>query len=595
MRIKNIENENLDESVQVGDIVSFEFGDKLAVEGLVVETEDGLAVELDEQGEQYLTELIPLAIAAGGLAWSAYDAYNAYQQLQRGEITQSDLAAQVGTDIALSVAGGGIAKAAGKGFKAFRKWWKGDKGKQEPTLPRDMGPAPTGPNGRPLSPMSGREEPPMTSRNTPNTQRKEPPLTRKTGKDNDKDSNWKRTGAGRLGLDDPGSNTDLAGFVKRYGPNAQRGRMNDDVQRLRTLSGLTEEYLVEGTWALPDTMEKAKEIASLMNNPIPVEKASDLMYSLIGDDELFDLFGELEDDGTGTDARPTIARWIADNMDLIAANVDDQEVIKALADVAELHESEQQVEETESFDFGMFTPGGDAQVQNIIQYTLNDFEDEAEKANNSERDALRMEAMQKLFKELEDLAEDPKHEEAMDTDVRERAAAYLDKGIVRIMNMLDNQPVSEEEIEEGIDTDSAFNAIMKKDPGDEGIGYVFDKFASKMTDQDADELAKKLGEFYPDWHEQHYQEEELDEAEYQGRKVKLGKPTRGDVKKFKVYVKNDKGNVVKVNFGHKGKGNEKTMRIKKSDPKRRKSFRARHNCDNPGPRWKARYWSCRAW
>jgi hypothetical protein len=79
------------------------------------------------------------------------------------------------------------------------------------------------------------------------------------------------------------------------------------------------------------------------------------------------------------------------------------------------------------------------------------------------------------------------------------------------------------------------------------------------------------------------------EAEYQGRKVKLGKPMRGDTKKFKVYVKNDKGNVVKVNFG------DPNMRIKKSNPARRKSFRARHNCDNPGPRYKARYWSCRAW
>jgi len=91
----------------------------------------------------------------------------------------------------------------------------------------------------------------------------------------------------------------------------------------------------------------------------------------------------------------------------------------------------------------------------------------------------------------------------------------------------------------------------------------------------------------------------LDEAEYQGRKVKLGKPTRGDVKKFKVYVKNPKGNVVKVNFGHGGtsakKAGQKTMKIKKSNPARRKSFRARHNCDNPGPRHKARYWSCRAW
>ena len=81
----------------------------------------------------------------------------------------------------------------------------------------------------------------------------------------------------------------------------------------------------------------------------------------------------------------------------------------------------------------------------------------------------------------------------------------------------------------------------------------------------------------------------IEEAEYQGRDVKLNKPMAGDVKKFKVYVKNDKGNVVKVNFGQKG------MKIKKGNPERRKSFRARHNCDNPGPRTKARYWSCRKW
>ena len=85
-------------------------------------------------------------------------------------------------------------------------------------------------------------------------------------------------------------------------------------------------------------------------------------------------------------------------------------------------------------------------------------------------------------------------------------------------------------------------------------------------------------------------EDFLQEAEYQGRKVTLNKPTRGDVKKFKVYVKDPKtGNVKKVNFG------DPNMRIKKSNPKRRKSFRARHNCDNPGPKTKARYWSCKKW
>lgn len=80
-------------------------------------------------------------------------------------------------------------------------------------------------------------------------------------------------------------------------------------------------------------------------------------------------------------------------------------------------------------------------------------------------------------------------------------------------------------------------------------------------------------------------------AEKNGRKVTLNKPFRtpDGPKKFSVYVKNDKGNVVKVNFG------DPNMKIKKNIPERRRSFRARHNCDNPGPKWKARYWSCKAW
>ena len=80
-----------------------------------------------------------------------------------------------------------------------------------------------------------------------------------------------------------------------------------------------------------------------------------------------------------------------------------------------------------------------------------------------------------------------------------------------------------------------------------------------------------------------------EKSEYQGRPVELNNPTRGDRKKYKVYVKNDKGNVVKVEYG------DPNMSIKRDDPARRKSFRARHNCDNPGPKWKARYWSCKFW
>lgn len=126
--------------------------------------------------------------------------------------------------------------------------------------------------------------------------------------------------------------------------------------------------------------------------------------------------------------------------------------------------------------------------------------------------------------------------------------------------------------------------------------YLFDEgyddFDIEISTNE-DELAEETydgDDFFEEYGTMWFNEDDqIDEAEYQGRKVALGKPMQGDVKKFKVYVKKPNGNVVKVNFG------DKTMRIKKSNPARRRSFRARHNCDNPGPRTKARYWSCRKW
>ena len=114
--------------------------------------------------------------------------------------------------------------------------------------------------------------------------------------------------------------------------------------------------------------------------------------------------------------------------------------------------------------------------------------------------------------------------------------------------------------------------------------YEFTQLNEEITLEDTQDFHEEFGELG------YVEEEGVFEAEYQGRKVKLNKPMRGDVKKFKVYVKDPKtGNVKKVNFG------DPNMRIKKSNPDRRRSFRARHNCDNPGPKTKARYWSCRKW
>jgi len=107
-----------------------------------------------------------------------------------------------------------------------------------------------------------------------------------------------------------------------------------------------------------------------------------------------------------------------------------------------------------------------------------------------------------------------------------------------------------------------------------------------------------LAEVIDGLHEGH----QVTEAKYKGKTVTLNKPMRGDSKKFKVYVNSGKKNadgsikVKKVNFGHGGTSAKRpTMRIRKSNPKRRKAFRARHRCDSPGPKTMARYWSCKAW
>ena len=116
------------------------------------------------------------------------------------------------------------------------------------------------------------------------------------------------------------------------------------------------------------------------------------------------------------------------------------------------------------------------------------------------------------------------------------------------------------------------------------------KFKEYLSESIYKEETYDGDDFYEAYGELWFNEDDVvDEAEYQGRKVELNNPTKGDTKKYKVYVRNDKGNVVKVEFG------DPNMEIKRDDPARRKSFRARHNCDNPGPKYKARFWSCKFW
>lgn len=165
----------------------------------------------------------------------------------------------------------------------------------------------------------------------------------------------------------------------------------------------------------------------------------------------------------------------------------------------------------------------------------------------------------------------------------ENLPEWVQKKIILAMDYIDTARdyMKSTKYDEAEEKTSAGGTIKRTDTGLKHYA----KYDDDQDDYDDDKLDKARIRRI----EKATKPDDLDEAEYQGRKVQLGKKMAGDVKKSKVYVKNPQGNVVKVNFG------DKKMRIKKSNPARRKSFRARHNCANPGPRHKARYWSCRSW
>jgi hypothetical protein len=169
-------------------------------------------------------------------------------------------------------------------------------------------------------------------------------------------------------------------------------------------------------------------------------------------------------------------------------------------------------------------------------------------------------------------------------DVDDEMSAIVDDTVENGFMKTIAKTIDSEPDDKPLESDFNMNAKM--------VNYLQDKYEGRHIAgiKEVEELNE--GEFCPQCLAQYIRENinSLQEAEYKGRKVQLGKPMAGDVKKFKVYVKNAKGNVVKVNFGQKG------VKIKKNNPARRKSFRARHHCDtNPGPKWTARYWSCRKW
>ncbi len=189
---------------------------------------------------------------------------------------------------------------------------------------------------------------------------------------------------------------------------------------------------------------------------------------------------------------------------------------------------------------------------------------------------LEKEAQAKGFAESFEVGDDFGISFSEDFEIATEIVGFVEDGIVidlddRALEVLSNEGISffEGELVEGL-----------RDPKDNPCWKGYHPVGTK----------KKGGKTVPNCvPNESIEEDEMDEAKYQGKEVPLGKKLPGDVKKSKVYVRKPNGKIVKVKFG------DKKMRIKKSNPARRKSFRARHNCKNPGPRWKARYWSCRSW
>ena len=459
---------DIEQIPQEGDIVGLEFGDVM-IEGKFVEyLDDGIVLEMNNKGERLLKEflpLIPAAVWAGGAAWSAYDAFQAKKAYDRGEITKGDLAKRIGTDAALTIIGGGLAKGAVKATKAVSKMFK-----KKPEVKVDA----------PKTDVKqvNKNTPPVTKTNTPpvtKTKIAAPAsaaaaggtavATKKLSKkvDNKKKNKIKS----RFGFTNPNATmgSNLSGYVDKYGFG---GQVNASMQN-------------EDAVMSDDMIEKLR----VAYEPLKGKKISPL--------PLMKIFDKIDS-----------------NKDLLI----------------KLHKADIPFVSTM------------AKSRLIMKHDMNEDKGEPSLKGFDAKTQAEIVKLKARYPQAENLLS------ALLADV----AASKTSG----QNHDSRQDIK-------------FKDLEKR------LYDLEQKLNSKVT-------------------------EELTEAEYQGRKVKLGKPMRGDVKKFKVYVKDPKtGNVKKVNFGHKGKGNEKTMRIKKSDPKRRKSFRARNNCDNPGPRTKARYWSCRAW
>ena len=472
MRVHNLFTETQSDQPEAGDIVGFEFGDILVESRVVEHLDDGIVVEMDEKGQQYLTELLPLipaGIWAAGAAWTAYDTWKSGKEYKDGKISKEQLAARVGTDVALTIVGGAVAKSAVKGAKFI---WKG---------------------GKKIFSKGAAAADDVVDAGT--------------------------DAAKSLAKKAETPKVDLAPKVKADAPVKVKPELKVvDTPKIKN------PQIADLAPKAPKTPFKSKpKLATDKGKVVKPKDPSAPSAPVIGKID-------------GPPKMPAIPKIPK------APKILDKPPVKKSPPAVK----------------------------------------KSPPAVKKSPPAVKQPPAGKIAKPV------------VKTPVKSPPAAKQQP----VIKTPAKRPPVEKPKAPPVTKPRAPNKPPAAKPK-RGKGKTAGRLARLGgAGSDGARFQTNFKSLFQSYVPGGL--EELTEAEYQGRTVKLNKPTRGDVKKFKVYVKDPKtGNVKKVNFGHggssaKSKG-EKTMKIKKSNPARRKSFRARHNCDNPGPKTKARYWSCRAW
>ena len=518
MRLFNLVEES--NQPEAGDIIGFEFGDILIESRVVEHLDDGIVVELNEEGQEYLTELLPLipvAIWAGGAAWTAYDTWKAKKQYDAGEITGAEFATRVGTDAAIGIAGGVVAKGALKGAKFA---WKAGK------------------------------------------------KIFAKGADDAVDATTDAAKALAKKAEVP--KVDLTAKIKTDAPV----KVTTPKVDAKVVTPKVDVPKVDAKVVTPK-VTTPKVDTKVVTPKVDVPKVDAKVVTPKVDTKVTKLKTKVTKPRVATDTPNIKTPKVVPTPKLKVVPSDPIAKTQALRTIVKTKVKPTKVKP--KLDGPKVVPIPKVKVP-VAKVPVA----KVPVAKVVPTPKVKVKPTKVTVKPDAPNIKTPKVVPVPKVKVKTTTPKVKPKTKTKVTPTKVKTKLKTKK-KGKFKGKGRFSSLSNN--GSDGVDSNFQSFITKHGNFESVEAPSM---------------ELISEAEYQGRQVKLNKPMQGDVKKSKVYVKDPKtGNVKKVNFGHGGSSakasGEKTMSIKKSNPERRKSFRARHNCDSPGPKTKARYWSCKAW